>query len=307
MDTQSSDVKLVLESVVPVPKLVEDLREMVKSQLDTILVPDNESQFEQENLAPVFKIMAYYIAYKQVQKQIGGAEPGYAAIFKLWSSPQFQKSDFQFFASSTLSKNHITDFAIYLCLPLADASSGLQSTVYEESFTVKANVEVKTNTVLTDSVFEEIMGWYEEDKRRFVPGMVIQYVWQTNKNVGGGRATKTHTLDKILRQVWNQMMQENVEYALLTTATSTYYLFRRRGAKSGDLYISPPYKTVNNLALYTCLAAVFELHDINSDMIITPNLNKDWWNNKGLPTFEATGIRPVQGYLSFIHNLHCAD
>ncbi|KNZ72066.1 hypothetical protein J132_04347 [Termitomyces sp. J132] len=330
--TSTRDVKFydkppapLLESVVPVPELVEDLRKVIKPQLKEILVPansqfvaivhpasttlpfkrhhylekDNESQFEQENLAPVFKIMAYHMAYDQIRKETR-RNPEYAAVFERWSSPNFQKSSFHFFASSTQSKNNITDFAIFSSL-LPPNCTQSKLAPYETSFDVKAVVEVKTTRVLTDAVFQEVTGWYtsgHDEYSDFVLGKAIQYVWPdeapndlNNKAGGAGAGSgKEQTLDKVLRQIWGQMIEENVEYAVLTSATSSYYFFRRRDG-SGDLFISPPYRTADNVALYAWLSAALGVNGVDTDKINTPPVDKVWWNS--LPTFEATGIRPA--------------
>ncbi|KAG5332678.1 hypothetical protein C0989_006747 [Termitomyces sp. Mn162] len=309
---------LVLESIVPVPKLLDGLRAVLAPQLRAILVPknsqfvaivhpvsttlpfkrlhhlekDNESQFEQENLAPVFKIMAYHIAYDQIQKEIQ-RKPEYTAVFKRWVSSDFQKSSFRFFASSTLVSTNITDFGIHSCL-LPPNWTGILPP-YETSFDVKAVIEVKTTCVLTDEVFENVTGWYCEEERHFVLGMAIQYVWpdeapsNTNDNAGGAGSNEEQTLDKVLRQIWGQLIQEDAEYAVLTNATSSYYFFRR--PDSNDLYISAPHPTSDNVALYVWLSAALGVNGVDQDKIITPPVNKDWWDR--LPTFEATGVRPA--------------
>ncbi|KAG6861241.1 hypothetical protein C0995_002363 [Termitomyces sp. Mi166 len=156
----------VLESVVPVPDLLDVLHGIIVPQLEALLVPiksqflaivhpasttlpfkrhhyrekDNESQFEQENLAPVFKIMASHMAHDQIKKETRRV-PEYVAVFKrCWS--------------------------------------GLKASPYHDSFAVKAVIEVKTTVVLTKEVFGDVTGWYYSDpSKQFVPGMAIQYVW----------------------------------------------------------------------------------------------------------------------------------
>ncbi|KAG6861239.1 hypothetical protein C0995_002361 [Termitomyces sp. Mi166 len=303
----------VLESIVPLPDLVEQLRIVIVPELKRIRVPansqfvaivhpastalpykrlnhlekDNESQFEQEHLAPVFKIMAYHMAFTQIQKETR-AVPGYAAVFERWASPDFQKSSFRFFASSTRSSQNITDFGICSCLD--EEPDG-------NSFVVNAVIEVKTTRVLTQVVFEKVTGWWKPDEGQYVHGMAIQYVWprkaprNTNNDADGAGTPEEQTLDKILRQIWGQLIEENAEYAVLTTGTSSYYFFRRRDG-SGDLYISPPYEAADHIALYMWLSAALEINNVNTDKIITPPVKKDWWDELLVP-FEATGIRPA--------------
>ncbi|KAG5353139.1 hypothetical protein C0989_009983 [Termitomyces sp. Mn162] len=121
-----------LESIVPTPDFAEQLRGKIERQLTAILVPtksqfvaivhpasttlpfkrlhrlekDNESQFEQENIAPVFKIMAYHMAHEQIREQTQRI-PEHAAVFKRWLSPEFQKSSYHFFASSINATKNI--------------------------------------------------------------------------------------------------------------------------------------------------------------------------------------------------------
>ncbi|KAG6894218.1 hypothetical protein C0992_007002 [Termitomyces sp. T32_za158] len=312
------DVQLepVLQSIVPVPDLVENLSNVIAPELQGIFLPansqfvaivhpasttlpfkrlhhlekDNESQFEQENLAPVFKIMAYHLAFKQIEQETG-TTPGYAAVFKRWASSHFQESSFRFFASSSKSTKNITDFGIYASLPV-NANTEFSA----ESFAVKVVIEVKTTQVLTNDVFEDVTDWYQVGDTRYVPGLAIQYVWpkkassNSTDDAGGAGQGSEQTRDQILRQIWGQLIQEKAEYAVLTTATASYYFYRRLDG-SGDLYISPPYQTANNLVLYAWLSAAFEINGVNKDTIETPVLNKGWWDK--LPTFEATGIRPA--------------
>ncbi|KAG5351672.1 hypothetical protein C0989_005367 [Termitomyces sp. Mn162] len=311
----------VLDSIVPVPDLVEQLRDGIERQLTAILVPirsqfvaivhpasttlpfkrlhhlekDNESQFEQECLAPVFKIMAYHLAHEQIREQTQRV-PEHTAVFKRWLSPDFQKSNYHFFASSTNATKNITDFGIHSCL-LPASWHGLHTPLYGDSFSVKAVIEVKTTQVLTEQILRDVTGWYYSSKeKQFVPGMAIQYVWpeevlsNTTDDAGGAGTAIEQTRDKILRQIWSQLIEEDAEFAVLTTATSSYYFLRRRDG-SGDLFISPPYRTADNVALYIWLSAALGVNGVDTDKINTPPVDKVWWNS--LPTFEASGIRPA--------------
>ncbi|KAJ7122041.1 hypothetical protein C8R43DRAFT_1032939 [Mycena crocata] len=137
---------------------------------------------------------------------------------------------------------------------------------------LKATFEMKTHAAFVDrphakgnkkQTFKNIIGTY----KGMPLGCGIRYVWPDGSDRGVSKA------DKMLGQVWLQMIAHDVEVASLTNYSSIIFFFR----KGQHLFMSGEYTRNDNILLVTFAFLAYALGEIPKNVLKLPTVHEEWW------------------------------
>ncbi|KAJ7475423.1 hypothetical protein B0H11DRAFT_1319664 [Mycena galericulata] len=163
---------------------------------------------------------------------------------------------------------------------------GTERELTEPDRVLKATVEIKTHAAFVDMTsankptFEHLLQALSLSE--VPPGYGVRFVWNESDD-----ETMTEKADKMIAQVWIQMVQHNMRIAALTNYNSVIFFVR----DGQTLYMSGEHTRANNIFLAIFAFIAYALGSIPADTLELPVETKEWWNNvRRAGTAEAPGL-----------------
>ncbi|KAJ7090934.1 hypothetical protein B0H15DRAFT_1021709 [Mycena belliarum] len=150
---------------------------------------------------------------------------------------------------------------------------------------LKATLEIKTHGAFISTLtphetptFDHIYSWPE-----MPPGYGIRFVWPASDDESNG----TTKADKMIAQVWIQMVAKNVNYAALTNYSSVIFFVR----EGQTLYMSDEYiLRVDDHISFAIFAFIAYIMGSNKDILKLPVEHENWWDKYDVGKADAPGL-----------------
>ncbi|KAJ7502461.1 hypothetical protein B0H11DRAFT_2274640 [Mycena galericulata] len=165
---------------------------------------------------------------------------------------------------------------------------------------LKATIEVKTHAAFVDATFEKnrTFGHLLRVLNDLPPGYGVRFVWPESDTETG-----TDTADKMIVQVWIQMVKHQMRIAALTNYNSVIFFVR----EGQTLYVSGEHTRADDIFLAIFAFIAYALGSIPADTLTLPADQGEWWNQFRLAgTAEAPGLDRTYvsaNFCSFRHHL----
>ncbi|KAJ7204688.1 hypothetical protein GGX14DRAFT_398040 [Mycena pura] len=170
---------------------------------------------------------------------------------------------------------------------IPDAMLWSSETVYDALLEIKTHAAFIDTTSSSDSkTFDHLWTWPD-----MPPGYGIRFVWGETGETGGDKA------DKMIAQVWVQMVKHNINYAALTNYNSVIFFIRRdqtlylsREYLRVEYPIKAPEAKVNTMSIAVFAFIAYVTGSIPKDTLTLPQLRENWWTEIKAGTAETPGL-----------------
>ncbi|KAF5370441.1 hypothetical protein D9615_009761 [Tricholomella constricta] len=204
-----------------------------------------------------------------------------------YSETEEFKETFPFFVSSMKGATHITDIALWelVSKPTGPADATVVKIIS------RLLIEMKTEAALLPTTLNNVAGPFSRDMKN-VHGYATQFIWPKSRAM----CRTLTSADRILTQVWCQLVHHNVSYAILSNGSLVYLLYRKTVAGAGDqqgihnttLFISAITQHPI-LAVYAWISLASNSFSDSYELKV-PKVNISWWSKVTSKAVGRSGI-----------------